>query len=145
MRFFIKKELIVERKARKYNGTFLQPLAVGIVSAVLVVLILIMGLLDIRRNEKNLVGFMEDQALSTISVLQRLTEENFKSIIATPERAGSNLKNSSQDEATYSKKWVIEAITEMGRKLDEEWKKGKINDDYLRNLLRIIIFGIWPS
>jgi hypothetical protein len=33
-----------------------------------------MGFLDLRRNESNLVGFMEDQALSTISVLQRLTE-----------------------------------------------------------------------
>jgi signal transduction histidine kinase len=132
MRFFRKKELIVGRKARKYNNSFLQPLAVGIVSAVLVALILIMGLLDIRRSETNLVGFMEDQALSTISVLQRLTEENFKSIVATPEKAGSNLKNSSQDEATYSKKWVIEAITEMGRKLDEQWRKGKINDNYLR-------------
>ena len=42
------------------------------------------------------------------------------------------MKNSSQDEATYSKKWVIEAITEMGRKLDQQWKKGKVNDDYLK-------------
>jgi hypothetical protein len=40
----------------------------------LIALILIMGFLDLRRNESNLVGFMEDQALSTISVLQRLTE-----------------------------------------------------------------------
>ncbi len=132
MRFFRKKELIVERKARKYNGTFLQPLAVGIVSAVLVALILIMGLLDLRRSETDLVGFMEDQALSTISVLQRLTEENFKSITATPEKAGSNLNDSRQEEAAYSKKWVIEAITEMGRKLDQQWKKGKVNNDYLK-------------
>jgi len=132
MRFFIKKELIVEQKVRKYNGTFLQPLAVGIVSAVLVALILVMGLLDLRRSETNLVGFMEDQALSTISVLQRLTEENFKSITATPEKAGSNLNDSRQEEAAYSKKWVIEAITEMGRKLDQQWKKGKVNDDYLK-------------
>lgn len=132
MRFFRKKELIINRKALNYNGTFLQPLAVAIVSAVLVALILIMGLLDIRRSETNLVGFMEDQALSTISVLQRLTEENFKSIIATPEKTGSNLKNSSQDEATYSKRWVVESITELGRKLDEQWKKGKINNNYLK-------------
>lgn len=132
MRFFRKKELIINRKALNYNGTFLQPLAVAIVSAVLVALILIMGLLDIRRSETNLVGFMEDQAFSTISVLQRLTEENFKSIIATPEKTGSNLQNPSQDEATYSKKWVIKAITEMGKKLYEQWKRGKINDNYLR-------------
>jgi signal transduction histidine kinase len=131
MRFFSKKELIVSRKARKHNGAILQPLAVGIVSAVLVALILIMGLLDIRRSEDNLVGFMEDQALSTISVLQRLTEENLKSIIATPEKKGTSLKTASEEEAAYSKKWVIEAITDLGRKVDEQWRKGKINNNYL--------------
>ena len=131
MRFFRKKELIINRKAHDYNDPFLQPLAVAIVSAILVVLILIMGFLEIKRSETNLIDFMEDQALSTIGVLQRLTEENLKSIIAVPEKTGSNLKTVSQEEASYSKKWVIEAITELARKLDEQWKKGKINNDYL--------------
>jgi signal transduction histidine kinase len=129
-----KKKLIISRKKYNYNGTFLQPLAVAIVSAVLVALILIMGLLDIRRSETNLVGFMEDQALNTVSVLQRLTEENLKSIIAMPEKKGSEIKTASQEEATYSKKWVIEALTEFGRKIDEEWKKGKISNHYLHKL-----------
>src|SRR5208283_2711558 len=131
MRFFRKKELIINRKARDYNDPFLQPLAVAIVSAILVALILIMGFLEIKRSETNLIDFMEDQALSTIGVLQRLTEENLKSIIAVPEKTSSNLKTVSQEEASYSKKWVIEAITELARKLDEQWKKGKINNDYL--------------
>ena len=131
---FRKKNLIISRKKYNYNGAFLQPLAVAIVSAVLVALILIMGLLDIRRSETNLVGFMEDQALNTVSVLQRLTEENLKSIIAMPEKKGSEIKTASQEEATYSKKWVIEALTEFGRKIDEEWKKGKISNHYLHKL-----------
>ena len=42
---FRKKELVISRKNYKYSGTFLQPLAVAIVSAVLVALILIMGFL----------------------------------------------------------------------------------------------------
>jgi signal transduction histidine kinase len=91
-----------------------------------------MGFLEIKRSETNLIDFMEDQALSTIGVLQRLTEENLKSIIAVPEKTGSNLKNVSQEEATYSKKWVIEAITALALKLDEQWKKGKINKDFLQ-------------
>jgi signal transduction histidine kinase len=132
MRFFGKKELIIGKSERKHGGAILQPLAVGIVSAVLVVLILIMGLLDIRRSENNLVGFMEDQALSTIGVLQRLTEENLKSIIAAPERKRESLKTASEEEAAYSKKWVIEAITDLGRKVDEQWRKGKIDDNYLK-------------
>src|SRR5450759_1783225 len=132
MRFFRKKGSIIGHTAPNYNGNFLQPLAVAIVSAVLVTLILIMGFLDIRRNETNLVGFLEDQALSTISLLQRLTEENLKSITAMPETAGSNLKTARQEESKNSKRWVVESITEMGRKLDEQWKKGKINNNYLK-------------
>ena len=131
MILFKKRDSIIRRRAANYNGNFLQPLAVAIVSAVLVALILIMGFLDIRRNETNLVGFLEDQAMSTISLLQRLTEENLKSITAAPETAGSNLKTASQAESTYSKRWVVESITELGRKLDEQWKKGKINNNYL--------------
>jgi len=130
---FRKKELVISRKNYKYNGTFLQPWAVAIVSAILVVLILIMGFFDLRRNDTNLVGFMEDQALSTISVLQRLTEENLKSIIAATDKTGSTEKTASQEEATYSKRWVIEAITEFGRAIDEKWKKGKINNSYLKS------------
>lgn len=132
MRFFRKKELIINRKAHDYNDPFLQPLAVAIVSAILVALILIMGFLEIKRSETNLIDFMEDQALSTIGVLQRLTEENLKSIIAVPEKAGSKLKTVSREEATYSKKWVIEALTALALKLDEQWKKGKINKDFLQ-------------
>ena len=131
---FRKKEVGINRQNSKYNGTFLQPWAVAIVSAILVVLILIMGFFELRRNDSSLVGFMEDQALSTISVLQRLTEENLKSIVAVTDKKGSNIKTASQEEATYSKRWVIEALTEFGSEIDKEWKKGKINNNHLQKL-----------
>ncbi|MCE5212938.1 MAG: GHKL domain-containing protein [Deltaproteobacteria bacterium] len=131
MRFFRKKELLVRRKAHNYNDPFLQPLAVAIVSAILVALILTMGILEFKRSEKNLLAFMEDQAMSTIGVLQRLTEENLKSIVS-PEKKSANVKNVSQDEASYSKQWVVEAITKMALMLDDQWKKGKTNNDYLQ-------------
>ena len=134
MRFFRKKKLIVERKAHNYNDPFLQPLAVAIVSAILVALILITGLLEIRRSEKNLIAFMEDQALSTIGVLQRLTGENLKSIVAAPEKKASRSKTTAtNDESSYSKRWVVDAITTQALNLDEKWKKGNINNDYLHN------------
>ena len=131
MIFFQKKETIVKRGTHSYNGSFLQPLAVGIVSAILVALILIMGYLDIRRSETNLVGFLEDQALSTISVLQRLTEDNLKSIVAMPGKTPAQTKTASQQEADFSKKLVAEAITVLGRKIDEQWRKNLINNKML--------------
>ncbi|HDQ03224.1 MAG TPA: hypothetical protein ENN23_01415 [Deltaproteobacteria bacterium] len=134
MRIFRKKELIIERKSLKSKDAFLQPLAVGIVSAIFVSLLLIMGLLDIMRSEANLVGFLEDQALSTISVLQRLTEDNLKSIISAPEKKPSQTKTVSRAESEYSKRWVIEAITDLGRKVDEQWRKEKVNNNVLARL-----------
>jgi signal transduction histidine kinase len=132
MMLFQKRETIIKRGAHPYNkGSFLQPLAVGIVSAILVALILIMGYLDIRRSETNLVGFLEDQALSTISVLQRLTEDNLKSIVAMPGKTPAQTKTASQQEADYSKKLVAEAITVLGQKIDEQWRKHLINNETL--------------
>nr|HPK53469.1 hypothetical protein [Smithellaceae bacterium] len=131
---FRKKELVISRKNYKYNNTFLQPWAVAIVSAILVSLILGMGFFELKRSESNLVGFMEDQALSTVGVLQRLTEENLKSITAATDKSGSPARTASQEEASYSKRWVVEAITEFGREIDRDWKKGKVNNNYLRQL-----------
>lgn len=131
---FRKKTLVISRENYKYNGTFLQPWAVAIVSAILVILILVMGFFDLRRSDSNLVGFMEDQALSTISVFQRLTEENLKSIITATDKKGSNIKTATQEEATYSKMWVVEALTDFGRNIDTEWKQGKINNNYLQKV-----------
>jgi len=120
---FKKKEPVIRRSVHPYEGRFLQPLAVAIVSAVLVGLILIMGFLDIRRNEINLVGFLEDQAQSTIGLLQRLTEDNLKSIVATPGKTQAETRSASQQEADYSKKLVVEAITALGQKIDEQLRK----------------------
>ena len=131
MNIFRKKETIV-RRSRPYNGSFLQPLAVAIVSAVLVFLILVMGFLDLRRSENNLVGFLQDQALTTVSVIQRLTEDNLKSIVAMPGKIQTQSKTARQQESDYSKKLVLEAITALGQKIDEQWKKKNVSNVYLR-------------
>jgi len=131
---FRKKSPVITRDSLPYKRTFLQPLAVAIVCAILVTLIFVMGYMDIRRSESNLVGFMEDQALSTVSVLQRLTEENLRSITAATDKKSADVKTARHEEADYSKKWVIESLTEFGSYVDVQWKKGKVNNDYLKQL-----------
>lgn len=129
---FQKKETIIRRGDHSYDGNFIQPFAVGIVSAILVALIIIMGYLDIRRSETNLVGFMEDQALTTISVLLRQTEDNLKSIAAAKGKMPAHLKSAKEAESAYSIQLVYDAIMMLGQKIDEQWKKKSINNAYLR-------------
>ena len=130
---FQKKETIIRRSAHPYDkGSFLQPLAVGIVSAILVALILTMGYLDIRRSETNLVGFMEDQALTTISVLLRQTEDNLKSIAAAKGKMPAHVKSAKEAESVYSIQLVYDAITKLGQKINEQWEKKLMSNGYLR-------------
>jgi signal transduction histidine kinase len=130
---FQKKDKVIRMSAHPYDqGSFLQPLAVGIVSAVLVAMILVMGYLDIRRSEANLVGFMEDQALTTISVLLRQTEDNLKSIAAAKGKMPVQLKSAKEAESAYSIQLVYDAISTLAQKIDETWKKKELNNDYLR-------------
>jgi signal transduction histidine kinase len=128
---FQKKETIIRRGDHSYDGNFIQPFAVGIVSAILVALIIIMGYLDIRRSETNLVGFMEDQALTTISVLLRQTEDNLKSIAAAKGKMPAHLKSAREAESAYSIQLVYDAIMLLGQKIDEQWKKKLVNNAYL--------------
>jgi signal transduction histidine kinase len=128
---FQKKETIIRRGDHSYDGNFIQPFAVGIVSAILVALIIIMGYLDIRRSETNLVGFMEDQALTTISVLLRQTEDNLKSIAAARGKMPAHLKSAREAESAYSIQLVYDAIMLLGQKIDEQWKKKLVNNAYL--------------
>jgi len=37
-----------------------------------------MGLIDLRRSERTLSGFMEDQGMRIVGVVERLAEENMK-------------------------------------------------------------------
>jgi len=127
-----RKKLITSRKNYQNNGTFLQPLAVAIVSAILIALILFMGFLDLRRSESNLVGFMEDQALSTISVLLRQTQDNLKSIAAAKGKLPPRIKSAKEAESVYSIQLVYDAITMLGQEIDEQWKKKTINNEYLK-------------
>jgi signal transduction histidine kinase len=134
MNFLRKKEFIIKGTSRAREGNLLQPLAVAIVSAVLVTLILIMGFLDMRRSEANLVGLMEDQALSTISVLQRLTDENIKMIDAPHKRPAAGKKSAKEEEENYFKKFVYEAITALASKTYDYRKQNIIDDGYLKKL-----------
>ncbi|HRS96836.1 MAG TPA: ATP-binding protein [Smithella sp.] len=128
MRFWGKKNVIIKQKARSYNDPFLQPLAVAIVSAILVTLILTTGFLEIKRSEKNLIAFMEDQALSTVGVLQRLTEENLKNIVTFPDKKSPRTAADVSDEY---KRWMDNALTALLVRLNNEWAKGKISNEYL--------------
>ena len=104
---------------------FLQPLTVGLVCAVLIALILMMGIMDLQRSERTLIGSMEDQGNRIIGVVERLTEENLKTMIIASQRTTGGASVPLTEQVLSPQKLLTEAIVAMGREIRVLSRKGE--------------------
>jgi len=143
------KKIIWQQQSSRFNRPFLQPLAVGLVCAVLIALILMMGIMDLRRSERTLVGFMEDQGNRIIGVVERLTEENLKTMIIASQMTTGGASVPLTEQILSPQKLLTEAIVAMGREIDNRWKSEHLSEAYIRkyaqekNLYLVAVLNGW--
>lgn len=125
-------KLIWRRQSPRHSRPFLQPLAVAIACTVFIGLILIMGIMDLRRIDKTLVGFMENQGLNIIKVVQRLAQENLNILVQAHQRDGRHAFVPLTDDAFSPQNWLTTALVDLGRTIDNEWKADHLSDAYLK-------------
>jgi hypothetical protein len=124
-------KVIWQHRSPKYDRRFLQPIAVAIVCAVFIGLILTMGIMDLRRSDRILIGFMENQGLRIIGVVERLSQENLNAMIRAYQRDSGSTTVPLVDEGLLPQKSLTAALVDMGRTIDNEWKAGHLSEEYL--------------
>jgi len=125
------KKIVWQERTRSYEGRFLQPIAVAIFCTVFIGLILIMGIIDLQRSTRILVGFMENQGLRIIGVVERLSQENLNALIQAYQRDSGGTYVPRTDETLLPQKSLTAALVDIGREIDNEWKAGRISEEYL--------------
>ena len=126
------RKMIWKYRFRQQDQFFLQPIAVAIVCAVFIVLILIMGIMDSQRSNRILVGFMQNQALSIIGVIQRLSQENLSNLVQAFQRDRERSFVPLKDTAFSPQKMLTTALADLGREIDDAWKADQISDNSLQ-------------
>jgi signal transduction histidine kinase len=124
-------KIIWQHRSPKYDRRFLQPIAVAIVCAVFIGLILTMGIMDLRRSDRILMGFMENQGLRIIGVVERLSQENLNAMIRAYQRDSGSTTVPLVDEGLLPQKSLTAALVDMGRTIDNEWKARHLSEKYL--------------
>jgi signal transduction histidine kinase len=138
-----------QQRSLRFNRPFLQPLAVGLVCAIFIALILTMGIMDLQRSERTLIGFMEDQGKRIIGVVERLTEENLKTMIIASQRTEGGVSAPLSEMVFSPQKLLTEAIVAMGREIDNQWKTEHLSGAYIRryaeekNLWLVAVLNAW--
>jgi len=125
------KKVVWQDRTPRYEGRFLQPIAIAIVCAVFIGIILIMGIIDLQRSRKILLGFMENQGLRIIGVVERLSQENLNALIQAYQRDSGGTYVPHTDETLLPQKSLTAALVDIGREIDNEWKANRVNADYL--------------
>ncbi len=125
-------KIIWQNHRPDYGRRFLQPIAVTIVCTIFISLILIMGIVDIRRSDRSLMGFMESQGMAIIGVVERLAQENLNALIQAYQRDSGGTYAPPVDEALLPQKSLTAALVDMGREIDNQWKANRLSDEYLR-------------
>ncbi|MBU2027159.1 MAG: ATP-binding protein [Proteobacteria bacterium] len=127
----------------------MQPLAVALVCAIFIGLILTMGVMDLRRSDQTLVGFMENQGMRIVGVVERLTQENLNTMIQASQKAGGNVFVPLTEQTISPQKFLTEKIVAMAREVDIHWKTEHLSGNYLRkyaqekNLWLLAVLNAW--
>ncbi|MCX7982568.1 MAG: ATP-binding protein [Syntrophales bacterium] len=111
---------------------FIQPIAVASVSAVFVGLILVMGIMDMKRTEQALIGFIENRGVSLVSVVQRLSQENLDNLVRASKLQEKRVSSPQASDEFSPQKYLVSALVEVGKEVDERWMAKKITEGYLR-------------
>jgi len=131
------------------NRPFIQPLAVALVCAVFIGLILTMGVMDLRRSEQTLEGFMEDQGLRIVGVVERLAMENLKTMIQASQQGGGSAFRPLTEQVLSPQVFFTQKVVEMAREIDNQWKTKHLSASYIRqyaqekNLWLVAVLNAW--
>jgi len=123
---------IWRHQSSRHSRPFLQPLAVAMACTLFIGLILSMGIMDLRRIDKTLVDFMENQGFNIVKVIQKLAQENLSLLVQVHQRDGQHTFVPLTDEAFSPQNWLTTALVELGRTIDSEWKADRLSDVYLK-------------
>jgi len=128
------KKLIWQYHPINIDHSPIQPLAVALVCLVFIGLILVMGIMDIRRIDKTIGDFIENRGTSVVSVLQSLAEENLNNLIKAYQHGNPDSLDGSQQR-------LNKALVGMGKGIDELWKENKLTTAYLQKF--VTEQGLW--
>jgi signal transduction histidine kinase len=75
---------------------------------------------------------MEDQGKRIIEVVQRLTDENLKTMIIASQRPAGGVAVPLSEQVLTPQKLLTDAIVAMGREIDNHWKREHLSESYIR-------------
>ncbi|MFB3926532.1 MAG: nitrogen regulation protein NR(II) [Syntrophales bacterium] len=121
---------ILQKQLSKNAKPFLQPLALIVVCIIFVSLILSIGLMDLRRIDKTLIGFMQNRGMDIIGNIQRVAQGNYSNLIQLIRGDhGTDTIAPFTDETFLPQEALINSLVSLCRRIDQSWDTERGKED----------------
>ncbi|MBW2596445.1 MAG: hypothetical protein JRC93_10815 [Deltaproteobacteria bacterium] len=133
----LSKDTIWQSSSPRHKGAFLRPLIVALVMLLFLSLILVMGIMDMRRLDKTLVGFMENRGLDIITTVENVAQENLAYMYQTFKKDKEKSEKTFvplKDEEFSPQKALTNGLVDLAREIDTKWKAEHLDEEDLREI-----------
>ncbi|MDD5475853.1 MAG: histidine kinase dimerization/phospho-acceptor domain-containing protein [Syntrophales bacterium] len=122
-------------KETRVISNYIIPLTVFLVVAVFVSLILVMGLMDLRRLDRTLVEFMENRGLDIVATIENVAQEDLEFLrrVLKEERTEPGFETPpSYGQEHLIQERLLSALFEVARNIDSQWQKDELTESELK-------------
>ena len=120
----------------KHKGTFLRPLIVALIVGLFLFLILVMGIMDLGRLDKTLVGFMENRGLDIITTVENVAQENLDYLRQALEKGAKddNVVVPFSEKVFSPQEALVKSLVALAREIDSKWRAGQLKEEDLKEI-----------
>ncbi len=122
-----------KKKIQQYT----MPLTVFLVVVVFICLVLIMGVMDLGRLDRALVGFMENRGLDIVATIENVAQEDLNFLRMTLKERRSVQQQEPiplTDREQSIQESLVKSLVTVASEVDKKWKEGNLNEQDLRGI-----------
>ncbi len=120
---------------KKKIQQYIIPLTAFLFVAIFVFLVLIMGIMDLRRLDKALIGFMENRGLDIVATIENVAQEDLNYLRRTlrEKQEGRQLTPIPLTDKEHSiQEFLVKSLAEVAREIDVKWQEEHLNEEDLK-------------
>lgn len=120
---------------KKKIQQYIIPLIALLIMAIFIFLLLIMGVMDLKRLEGVLVGFMENRGLDIVATIENVAQEdlNFLRRALRDKQEGHQLTPIPLTDKEHSiQEFLVKSLAEVARGIDVKWQEEHLKEEDLK-------------
>jgi len=122
---------------KKKIQQYIMPLTMFLIVVVFICLVLIMGVMDLGRLDRALIGFMENRGLDIVATIENVAQDDLNFLRNTLKERRSGYRQEPiplTDKEQSIQESLVKSLVTVASEVDKKWQEDMLNEEALREI-----------